>query len=279
VKKSDKRPIIIKKVVKGHGGHHGGAWKVAYADFVTAMMAFFMVMWILGMDENVKNSIQGYFSNPVGYKRGYSGGRSPLSSGSSPASVKTNPILQVNRILEEQQLGAVGGRIRSRLKDAGLTAIGDRIEIVKTQDGLRIELAEDQTGDQFFSMASANPTSAMRKTLEIVSGELAPLKNPIVLEGHTDAAQYAGLYSNWELSTDRANAARRVMEAAGLDPARVIQVRGMADRELRNRENPLDPRNRRITILLPFVNQAADSTPSVPVRPSIPGAPGPNGNL
>jgi chemotaxis protein MotB len=279
VKKSDKRPIIIKKVVKGHGGHHGGAWKVAYADFVTAMMAFFMVMWILGMDENVKNSIQGYFSNPVGYKRGYSGGRSPLSSGSSPASVKTNPILQVNRILEEQQLGAVGGRIRSRLKDAGLTAIGDRIEIVKTQDGLRIELAEDQTGDQFFSMASANPTSAMRKTLEIVSGELAPLKNPIVLEGHTDAAQYAGLYSNWELSTDRANAARRVMEAAGLDPARVIQVRGMADRELRNRENPLDPRNRRITILLPFVNQAADSTPSVPARPSIPGVPGPNGNL
>jgi chemotaxis protein MotB len=279
VKKSDKRPIIIKKVVKGHGGHHGGAWKVAYADFVTAMMAFFMVMWILGMDENVKNSIQGYFSNPVGYKRGYSGGRSPLSSGSSPASVKTNPILQVNRILEEQQLGALGGRIRSRLKDAGLTAIGDRIEIVKTQDGLRIELAEDQTGDQFFSMASANPTSAMRKTLEIVSGELAPLKNPIVLEGHTDAAQYAGLYSNWELSTDRANAARRVMEAAGLDPARVIQVRGMADRELRNRENPLDPRNRRITILLPFVNQAADSTPSVPARPSIPGVPGPNGNL
>jgi chemotaxis protein MotB len=277
--KGDKRPIIVVKKIVKHGGHHGGAWKVAYADFVTAMMAFFMVMWILGMDENVKNSIQGYFANPIGYKKGYSGGKSPMSSGSSPASVKTaTPIMQVNRVLEEAQLGAVGGRIRSRLKDAGLTSIGDRIEIVKTQDGLRIELAEDQTGDQFFSIASAIPTAAMRKTLEIVSGELGPLKNPIVLEGHTDAAQYAGLYSNWELSSDRANAARRVLEGAGLDPARIIQVRGMADRELRNRENPLDPRNRRITILLPFVNQLADSTVAPPLpRPSIPGTPGPNG--
>ncbi|MEO7085022.1 MAG: flagellar motor protein MotB [Gemmatimonadaceae bacterium] len=282
MKKGDKRPIIIKKVVKGHGGHHGGAWKVAYADFVTAMMAFFMVMWILGMDESVKNSIQGYFSNPVGYKRGYSGGKSPISSGSSPASVKTStPIMQVNRVLEDAQLGAVGGRIRSRLKDAGLTAIGDRIEIVKTQDGLRIELAEDQTGDQFFSMASAVPTVAMRKTLEIVSGELAPLKNPIILEGHTDAAQYAGLYSNWELSTDRANAARRVLEGAGLDPSRVIQVRGMADRELRNPENPLDPKNRRITILLPFVNPLPDSAGTAGPAGAVghPANPGPTGGL
>src|ERR1044071_7244597 len=95
-----KNIIIVKKVVKGHGGHHGGAWKVAYADFVTAMMAFFMVMWILGMDENAKKSIQGYFSNPIGFKKGYSGGKSPISSGSSPANVKTTPILQVNRSLE-----------------------------------------------------------------------------------------------------------------------------------------------------------------------------------
>src|SRR5678810_726210 len=83
-------PVIIKRIKKGgHGGHHGGAWKVAYADFVTAMMAFFMVMWILGMDENVKNSIEGYFSNPVGYKKGYNAGASPISSGASPAVVKT----------------------------------------------------------------------------------------------------------------------------------------------------------------------------------------------
>jgi chemotaxis protein MotB len=273
--KGDKRPIIIvKKVVKAHGGHHGGAWKVAYADFVTAMMAFFMVMWILGMDESVRNSIQGYFSNPIGYKKGYSGGKSPISSGSSPATVKTTPILQVNRSLEEMQLGGVGGRIRSKLKDAGLTAIGDRIEIVKTADGLRIELADGTAGQDFFPMASSAPSPAMRETLQIIAQELAPLRNPIIIEGHTDAAQYAGLYSNWELSADRANAARRILESSGLDPARVVQVRGMADRELRNPDNPLDPRNRRITIMLPFTTPAADSTSATPPKPTTPAAPG-----
>ena len=97
-KQGGQRPIIIvRKKVSGHGGHHGGAWKVAYADFVTAMMAFFMVMWILGMDENVKNSIEGYFSNPVGYKKGYNAGASPISSGASPAVLKTNPVRLLSR--------------------------------------------------------------------------------------------------------------------------------------------------------------------------------------
>src|ERR1044071_10369056 len=89
--------IIVKKVVKGHGGHHGGAWKVAYADFVTAMMAFFMVMWILGMDQKLKESIEGYFANPVGFKKGYSGGKSPLSSGLSPGQVQTQPVQLIAR--------------------------------------------------------------------------------------------------------------------------------------------------------------------------------------
>ena len=89
--------IIVKKKIKGHGGHHGGSWKVAYADFVTAMMAFFMVMWILGMDQQLRQAIEGYFSNPVGYKKGYSGGATPISSGSSPASVKTNAIFLASR--------------------------------------------------------------------------------------------------------------------------------------------------------------------------------------
>src|SRR4051812_28718430 len=115
--KGDKRPIIIvKKKVAGHGGHHGGAWKVAYADFVTAMMAFFMVMWILGMDQTLRNSIEGYFSNPLGFKKGYSAGKSPLSSGSSPGTVQTTPLKLVNRQQEQQQLGSVGGKIKSRLK-------------------------------------------------------------------------------------------------------------------------------------------------------------------
>jgi chemotaxis protein MotB len=253
-KGGDKRPIIIvKKKAHGHAGHHGGAWKVAYADFVTAMMAFFMVMWIIGMDQNVRNSIEGYFSNPIGYKKGYNAGRSPLSSGASPAVVQTTPVSLLSRQAEEDTLEKKGGEIKEKLKEAGLNAIGDRIEIIKTNDGLRIELAEGLNGQEFFALASASMTETMKKTLEIIAGELSPLRNPIIVEGHTDAAQYAGLYSNWELSADRANAARRTMEAAGLNGARVVEVRGMADRQLRNPGNPLDPRNRRITILLPFV--------------------------
>ncbi len=257
-----KNIIIVKKVVKGHGGHHGGAWKVAYADFVTAMMAFFMVMWILGMDESLKESIEGYFSNPVGFKKGYSAGETPLSAGKSPATAQTTPLKLISRRIEEKELEEMGGRIKNKLKDAGLTAIGDRIEIIKTSTGLRIELAEGVNGQDFFAMASSQMTPTMTKTLQIVAGELAPLRNPIVIEGHTDAAQYAGLYSNWELSSDRANAARRVLETGGLNPVRVREVRGMADRELRNQDNPLDPRNRRITIFLPFTTKVDEADPT-----------------
>jgi chemotaxis protein MotB len=272
--KGDKRPIIIvRKKAHAHGGHHGGAWKVAYADFVTAMMAFFMVMWILGMDETVKNSIEGYFSNPIGFKKGYSSGRSPLSSGNSPGTVKTTPLRLVNRQQEEEEMKAAGEGIKAKLMEAGLKQIGDRIEIVRTSEGLRIELAEGANGHEFFDVASASMTSSMKRTLEIVAQELAPLRNPIIIEGHTDAAQYAGLYSNWELSADRANAARRVMEGAGLNSARVVEVRGMADRELRDRANPLDPSNRRITIFLPFTTSLTGDTVTVAgTAPSVPGA-------
>jgi len=280
--RGDKRPIIIiKKKKKGHGGHHGGAWKVAYADFVTAMMAFFMVMWILGMDENLKKSIEGYFSNPIGFKKGYSAGKSPISAGSSPGTVQTTALKLVSRQQEIRDLGSTGGRIKSRLKEAGLSAIGDRIEIVETTEGLRIELAEGANGAEFFRVASSTMTVAMLKTLEIVGQELSPLRNPVIIEGHTDAAQFAGLYSNWELSADRANGARRVLESAGLGSARVLEVRGMADRQLRNRENPLDPRNRRITILLPFITQnpndstATAATPAPIVPPKLPTPPTP----
>jgi chemotaxis protein MotB len=275
-----KNIIIIKKKKGGHGGHHGGAWKVAYADFVTAMMAFFMVMWILGMDEQTKASIEGYFSNPVGYKKGYSSGKSPVSVGNSPGSVQTTPIKLVSRRNEEQTFDATREKIKARLKEAGLKDIGERVEIIETSSGLRIELADGGKGKDFFAVASATMTDEMKNTLQIVAQELAPLRNPIVIEGHTDAAQFAGLYSNWELSADRANAARRIMESSGLSASRVIEVRGMADRQLRIPTNPLDPRNRRISIFLPFLSDGSDSsTPTVagPAPPTMSpnvGAPG-----
>jgi len=275
VAKGDKKQIIIiKKKKKGHAAHHGGSWKVAYADFVTAMMAFFMVMWILGMDQNLRNSIEGYFSNPVGFKKGYTAGKSPISSGSSPGMVKTTPIKLVTRQDEQLELSKMGGRIKSKLKEAGLSAIGDRVEIIETNMGLRIELSEDSSGQQFFATASSQMTDKMRKTLQVVATELSPLRNSVIIEGHTDAAQYAGLYSNWELSADRANAARRVMEEAGLAGSRVLEVRGMADRQLRNPENPLDPKNRRISIFLPFESNPDSGTVVMPRPIGPPGTTG-----
>lgn len=247
--------IIVKRNAPHHAAHHGGAWKVAYADFVTAMMAFFMVMWILGMDQNLRQSIEGYFANPVGYKKGYSAGKSPLSSGSSPGSVQSTPLKLLSRQAEERKMDETKTRIHDRLAKTGLDSAGGLVDIVRTPTGLRIELAEGTKGDVFFGFASAAMTPAMRRILEIVAQELAPLKNPIIVEGHTDAAQYAGLYTNWELSADRANAARRVLERGGVDPDRVLAVKGLADRQLRDPDHPLDPRNRRISIVLPFVTE------------------------
>jgi len=261
VKTADKRQVIV--VRKGrhkHAGHHGGAWKVAYADFVTAMMAFFMVMWIIGMDPTVRNSIEGYFSNPVGFKKGYSGGKSPVSSGSSPASLQSAPIRLMTRAIEEARLADVQSHIKTRLDSSGLGELAKNVQFIQTSTGLRIELAEDPSGDLFFPLASAAMKPALHRALELIGAELAPLQNPIEVEGHTDAAQYSGLYSNWELSADRANAARRVLEASGVDPSRIAKVIGLADRDLRYPDNPLDPRNRRISIVLPFVTRADSST-------------------
>jgi chemotaxis protein MotB len=254
-KKQGGRVIIVKKIKKAAHGHHGGSWKVAYADFVTAMMAFFMVMWILGMDQNLRKAIEGYFSNPVGFKKGYSAGQSPLSSGQSPASVKTEAMRRVNRADQARRFEEASNSIRANL--ARLTKIGGlsaRVEVIVTDAGLRIELIEGATGETFFPLASAEIKPAGRVALDVIGRELAGLTNPIVIEGHTDAARYGQrAYTNWELSTDRANAARRVLEDAGLPASRVTEVRGLADRQLRNPSNPLDPSNRRISILLPFI--------------------------
>lgn len=253
------RPIIIKKVKKGHGhAHHGGAWKVAYADFVTAMMAFFLVMWIVGMDDQTKQAIEGYFSNPVGYKKGYSAGATPLSSGNSPASVRKPPLRLVIRAYEQKRFEEVSRRLESKLDSAqALLGLSTRVEVALTEQGLRIELIEDGDGDTFFASGSARMTGTASAALGLIASELRDLGNAVVIEGHTDAVSYgaSASYTNWELSADRANAARRVLEAGGITPDRVQAVRGLADRKLRNPADPMDPANRRISILLPFSEQ------------------------
>jgi chemotaxis protein MotB len=247
----------VKKKVAGHGGHHGGSWKVAYADFVTAMMAFFMVMWILGMDDQTKSAIEGYFSNPVGYRKGYGAGSSPIAIGSSPTNIQRTPLRLVVRATEEKAFENARQRIMTQLEsNDSLAKLNAQVEVNVTRDGLRIELIESGSGDVYFPMGSALIKPAVALVLSIVGGELSTLSHPIVLEGHTDAAQFGAnaSYTNWELSSDRANAARRVLETTGVDQTRLLEVRGYADRRLRLPSEPTAAANRRISLLLPFTN-------------------------
>ena len=259
--RAGKKIIVVKKVIKSGGGHHGGSWKVAYADFVTAMMAFFMVMWILGMDDKTKMAIEGYFANPVGYKKGYGAGSSPLSSGSTPSNVQKTQLRMIVRSTEMRTFEQVKQQILDKVaKNDSLKALNALIDVQVTADGLRIELVETGTGDVYFPIGSAKMKSATMLALQLIGPELAKLQHPVVLEGHTDAARFgaAGGYGNWELSADRANAARRVLETVGVTGGRIIEVRGYAETKPRVTDDPLAAANRRISILLPYtkVNSA-----------------------
>ncbi len=272
-KDKHKRPIVIKKVKKGgHGGHHGGSWKVAYADFVTAMMAFFMVMWIIGMEDSMKEAIEGYFSNPVGYKKGYSTGNNILSSGNSPAQVNKPPIKMIVRAAEEKRFGDAELRLKQAIANAEARLGNAIIEISMTEQGLRIEVVEGGDGNDFFPSGSSVMKPTLVLALQLIAGELNELSNPIILEGHTDAVNYGGAgRTNWELSTDRANAARRVLEGSGISPLRIAEVRGYADKRLRVKDDPAAPQNRRISLLLPFtVIPDAPATPPLSLPDSVP---------
>jgi chemotaxis protein MotB len=274
--KEGKKIVIIKKKSGGHGGHHGGAWKVAYADFVTAMMAFFMVLWIVGLDDQTKKAVEGYFANPVGTKNAYSGGASPVASGSSPAKVSKNALKLIVRKVEEQQFRDFKQRIAARLDSTpSLQGLKGSIEVIITKDGLRIELVEKGSGDDFFPTGSAVLRPRAVTAIALIAEEIGLLSNPIILEGHTDGAPFGDgvSYGNWELSADRANAARRVVTAAGVANDRLVQVRGLADRDLRNPNDPFDPTNRRISIFLPFRAFEDDAATDSTATPS--GAPPP----
>lgn len=260
-----KKIIIVKKKVAGGGGHHGGSWKVAYADFVTAMMAFFMVMWILGMDDKTKLAIEGYFANPVGYKKGYGSGSSALFAGSSPTTIQRPSLKSIVRSTEQKTFEQLKARIESKLAlNDSLKKINALVEVIITNDGLRIELIESGSGDQYFAMGSAAMKPATEIVLRLVGEELAQLQNPIILEGHTDAAKFGNnaAYSNWELSTDRANAARRVLQSVGVGDERLTEIRGLADKELRVPTDPTSAANRRTSILLPFSKDVPDNEAS-----------------
>ncbi len=234
-------PIIIRKKVI-HGGHHGGAWKVAYADFVTAMMALFIVLWLLASSEQVKKAVASYFLDPMGKTRELGSGL--VGSGESMAFSKQD-LDKLKKKLEDSL----------RKKIPNFEKLKDQVAISITGEGLRIELLESQKG-VFFQSGNADPTVAARETLTILAQELGTLPNHLLVEGHTDAKPFAGGdkgYSNWDLSADRANAARKFLQQHGVRPDQVRQVRGFADQNLRNKADPNDASNRRVSVIVQYL--------------------------
>ncbi|HEX2966371.1 MAG TPA: flagellar motor protein MotB [Syntrophorhabdaceae bacterium] len=235
--------IIVKKK-KGHAGHHGGAWKVAYADFVTAMMALFIVLWIVGQSNAVKQAISMYFKDPGVFESGQGGGILQGASGSAPEPVSSAAI-------EMEHLKAEARKIEEAIAQTPeYDKFKDKIQISVTKEGLRIELVENSAG-LFFDVGSAKVKPETVKLLKLVAQEIGKLNNLVMIEGYSDSRPYVNReYSNWELSTDRANTARRILEDNGVRDKQVIQVRGFADRNLKHPEDPMDAANRRVSILV-----------------------------
>jgi chemotaxis protein MotB len=239
--KDEKPKVIIKKAKGHHGGHHGGAWKVAYADFVTAMMALFIVLWVLGAaDKKYKAGIAHYFREP-GVFSGSSGiipdgGQNKLGAG-----IISAPSLEVLQMQIKESL--------SSMKD--LAQFADQVPIRLTEEGLLIEVI-DKDKQAFFDLSSATVKPLMRQVLTTIVNQLHGTSHELVIGGHTDARPFQNdkYYSNWDLSTQRALNTRRILEELGLPSERIEKVVGHADRHLRVPGDPLSSENRRISILI-----------------------------
>jgi chemotaxis protein MotB len=249
------RPILIVKKKGGHGGHHGGAWKVAYADFVTAMMALFIVLWLLNSSKQIQEAVGGYFKDPTGTSK---------KVGSNMVGAGENFVLTRDNMpkLKEQLQQAM-----RQLSD--FEKLKNHIEMTVTTEGLRIELSESATGT-FFDSGSPKLNADGRELLILLAQELGKLPNKISIEGHTDSKPYAASanYGNWELSADRANAARRQMQDNGVRADQVTQVRGFADQRLRKPDAPLDPANRRISLIVQYIIKNPDDDDAKPASGS-----------
>lgn len=259
---SDKRPIIIIKKKVSHGGHHGGAWKVAYADFVTAMMALFIVLWLMNTSVQIQKVIGGYFKDPTGTSKKV--GTNQTGSGENFTLTKKN----MQELKEQLQ--------KTIKENIDVAKLKNQVQMTVTAEGLRVELLEGEKAT-FFDTGSAQPTGQGKELLQLLAAQLGQLPNKISIEGHTDSLPYAGMsgYSNWELSTDRANAARRLIQESGVRADQVSQVRGYADQRLRTPDKPEDPSNRRISMIVQYVMK--DSGEDEPEKPGAEGGHGEHG--
>jgi len=269
------RPIIVKRIKKSGGGHHGGAWKIAYADFVTAMMAFFLLMWLLG--STTKGELQGiaeYFQTPlkVAMEGGSGSGDSSsvikgggkdltkqvgqINKGDNPAQKKTYDLKAAQADMERieaSRLKALKGRIEAAI-DASptLKQFKKQLLIDITTEGLRIQIV-DEKNRPMFALSKAKLEPYTKEILHDIGQTLNDVPNKISLSGHTDATPYSGGgsgYSNWELSADRANASRRELVAGGMDEGKILRVVGLASAVPIDRNDPFNPINRRISIIV-----------------------------
>jgi chemotaxis protein MotB len=287
------QPIIIKRIKKGGHAAHGGAWKIAYADFVTAMMAFFLLMWLLGSTtEGDKKGIADYFGSPLklallngGSGSGDSshvvkGGGQDLTR--STGQVKrgeiesTRATVNIHQLKAEQtraeiaRLENLKEKIEKKISESPkLEGLGKQILLEMTRDGLRIQIV-DAEGRPMFPSGSASVAPSMRELLRELGGILSEVPNRLTLEGHTDALPFGSSergYSNWELSADRANASRRELVTGGLPEEHVLRVQGLASSNPFDRRDPASPANRRISIVV-MTREAEDAlfrtTPSLP---------------
>ena len=244
-------PIRIVKKKGGHGGHHGGAWKVAYADFVTAMMALFIVLWIVGQSKQVKEYVAQYFKDPGAFMENTKGG----------GIFEFNKMVVGERVQEEQlkhaqdslRLQAMAQEIMKDMGGAGLEKLAEQIQMEIVREGLRIEML-DKSESFFFDVGTSTLKPEAQKILAIIAKELEQLPNHVIIEGHTDSRPYstAAGYTNFELSAERANTARRVLVVGGVPLKKIDEVRGCADTRLKIPSDPFDIRNRRISIIVKF---------------------------
>lgn len=236
---ADTRPIIIIKKKVSHGGHHGGAWKVAYADFVTAMMALFIVLWLMNSSKQMQEAVGGYFKDPSGTSKKV--GTDQRGSGQ-------------NFLIKKEDMSKLKEQLQKAIRKLDdFDKLKNQIQMTVTPEGLRIELLESATGT-FFNSGSPQPNKDGAELLILLARELGQLPNKLSIEGHTDSKPYAGRsdYGNWELSADRSNSARRLMQQNGIRPDQVSQIRGYADQLLRNPKDSLDPSNRRISLIVHY---------------------------
>ncbi len=269
------RPIIIKKIYKASNAHHGGAWKVAYADFVTAMMAFFLLLWLISSTSEGKlESIADYFSPTIGLKDalgiGFKGGRTDVMDGmkrndtSKPAIITGQPPQGIKigepkpkaliespvgeQMLFEKAASAINQAIAD---DTELKSLGENVMMEQKPEGLSVQLLDSEK-EPMFCAGATQLTPTGERMLAKITNVIADVPNHISITGHTDATPFVKLknYSNWELSSDRANAARRFMVQMGLDEEQVGKVQGRADKELLFIHEPNAPKNRRIEIIL-----------------------------